>query len=106
MNLSALRNQVRQLREQMPPLKGKDPVFVLAARGPRPAGASADTDVVKHWFYADLGELEELRARFQREYEDTRGPDDVPCVFVRLTEAAEIFEEQHRGGPVSDVVMS
>lgn len=106
MQLQTIRSQIAQLKAQMPRPQGRPPVFVLAARGPRPAGASADTDVVKHWFYADLGELEELRAQFQREYEDTRGPDDVPCVFVRLTEAAEIFEEQHRGGPVSDVVMS
>ena len=93
MNLIALRNQVRQLREQMPPPRGKDPVVVLAAKGPRPADDPADDGFLR-WFYRDEKELEELHAKFDREFgPDTRGPHDAPCLFVRFTEASELREE-------------
>ena len=106
MRLTGLKSQLAALKLQVPPKPGKPFVVVLAARGPCPAEAPADTGTYLHWYYADLGELAALQERFQSEFEDTRGPDDVPCVFVRLTEAGEIFEEQHRGGPVSDEVAS
>jgi hypothetical protein len=98
MNLSALRSQVSALKAQMPPPPGRPLVQVFARKGPRPAGAPADTETVKRWYCRDLATLEELRAKFDREYGPrTRGPNDLPCLFFRMISRQEIFEEQYRG---------
>jgi len=97
MSLTGLKSQLATLKALVPPKPGRPPVFVFAAKGPRPVDGPADTATYLNWYYADLGELEELRARFKREYEDTRGPDDPPCIFVRFTSQREIFDEHYRG---------
>ena len=98
MNLIAIRNEVRQLREQMPPPKGQAPVIVLAAKGPRPADEPADNGFL-HWYYSDEEELEELCAKFDRLYgPTTRSPSDPPCLFVRFTDTTEFSEEQQLKG--------
>jgi hypothetical protein len=98
MNLIAIRNEVRQLREQMPPPKGQAPVIVLAAKGPRPANEPTDDGFLR-WFYRDEKELEELCAKFDRLYgPETRGPNDPPCLFVRFTDTTEFSEEQQLKG--------
>jgi hypothetical protein len=91
MNIRELRSRVAVLAAKVPPPRGKDPVFVLAANGPRPADALADGSTFVHWWYAGPQELRDLEERFEREYgPSTRGPNDPPCLFIRLTDADEI----------------
>ncbi len=96
-SLRSIRSQIAQVKASLPPPPGRCPVMVYATRGPRPADAPADTETVKHWWYADLAELAALRGRFTAEYEDTRGPYDPPCLFFRMISQMEIFEEQYKG---------
>lgn len=106
MSLTGLKSQLATLKSQVPPPKGKPPVVVYATKGPSPADEPADTDTVKRWFYADLAELEELRARFDREFGPaTRNPNDPPCLFFRVISQAEIFEEQYKGTPYEHLWM-
>ena len=88
-------------------------VRVFATKGPRTADAPVDSETQLHWYYRDLSELEELRAKFDREFgPEARGPNDMPCLFFRVISQQEIFAEQYlgtrfehlwMGGPESDV---
>jgi hypothetical protein len=44
------------------------------------------------WLYKNAAELEALRERFKREYEDTRGPNDVPPLLIHLIGRDDIAE--------------
>ena len=95
--LQTIRTQIAHLKAQLPPPRGKNPVCVLAAKGPRPADGPADTEIFLYWYYQDPLDLAALQARFDRDFGPaTRGPNDPPCLFIRLTDAAEI-EEQFKG---------
>jgi hypothetical protein len=107
MQLQTIRSQIAQLKAQLPPPKGKPPVFVFASKlTGEPAEGRQDTETYKYWQYRDLGELQELRDRFDRELGPaTRGPNDPPCLFFRVTSAEEIFEEQYKGTPYESLWM-
>jgi hypothetical protein len=98
MQLQNIRIQIAHLKAQLPPPLGKPVVIVLASKGHEPANESM-ADGFLRWFYRDEKELEELHAKFDREYgPETRSPHDAPCLFVRFTEASELREEQQLKG--------
>ena len=98
MNLSTIRSQVSALKTQMPPPKGRPMTVVFLHKGPRPADAPADTETRASWYYESAAELEELRAKYEREFgPDTRGPNDMPCLLVQFMDQAQIFEEKYKG---------
>lgn len=122
MTFSALRSQLREIKAKLPPPPGKPPVMIFARKydpenppavdlnswepDPDNPGKSRHplpydgVETPTHWTYKNAAELVGLRERFDRFYGPaTRGPNDPPCLFVRLTDAAEIFEEQFKGGP-------
>ena len=100
MDIRSLKNRIDTVAAKVPPPPGRPMVQVFAARGPRPADAPPDTKTCLRWYHRDLAELAELRAKFDREFgPDTRAPNDLPCMFIRLISQQEIFDEQYKGGP-------
>ena len=107
MDLRSLKHRIDAAAAKAPPPRGKPPVFVFASKLPgEPGEERKDTETYKYWHYRDLAELQELRERFDREFGPaTRGPNDPPCLFFRVTSAEEVFEEQYKGTPYEDLWM-
>jgi hypothetical protein len=119
MRLQAIRSQLAQLKATLPAPKGETPVMIFAQKydpenppavdlnswepDPNNPGKSRHplpydgVETPTHWPYKNRLELEVLRQRFKVEYEDTRGPNDPPCIFVHLESSEEVFESQYRG---------
>ena len=120
MQLQSIRSQIAHLKAKLPPPPGKPPVMIFAEKydpenppavdlnswkpDPENPGKSRHplpydgVETATHWPYRNQQELTGLRERFDRLYGPaTRGPYDPPSLLIRVTSAAEIFEEQHRG---------
>ncbi len=114
MDLRNIRNRVDAAAAKVPPLPGKPFVMIFAERfdPENPPGVDLDSwepdpdnpgrsrhpipydgvETPTRWPYKNAVELEALRERFKREYEDTRGPNDVPPMFINLIGRDDIAE--------------